>query len=67
MKTYKIDGRYYILPDTIREMEAEIERLREALRPFSAAVFDDNGGVTISTGHITRHDYMAAQRALRGV
>jgi hypothetical protein len=67
MKTYKIDGRYYILPDTIREMEAEIERMRKALRPFSAAVFDDNGDVTISTGHITRHDYMAAQRALRGV
>ena len=39
-------------------------RLEAALRPFNAAVFNDNGDVTISTGHITRGDWLALIKAM---
>jgi hypothetical protein len=48
---------------TLREREAEIERLRAALKPFAACVFNDNGDVTISTGHLTTQDWLVAKRA----
>ena len=41
--------------------------LVEALRPFTACVFNDNGDVTIDTGHLTRVDWLkmcAAAKAL---
>lgn len=44
---------------------AAFEQMREALRPFEAAVFNDNGDVTISTGHITRADWLALAAALK--
>lgn len=47
------------------EAADEIERLRKALRPFSAAVFNDNGDVTISTGHLTTQDWLGAHAALK--
>lgn len=37
----------------------------DALRPFAAAVFNDNGDVTISTGHLTKGDYLTAAKVLR--
>lgn len=45
-------------------LRADNERLRAALRPFSAAYYNDNGDVTISTGHIRTADYKAAHNAL---
>lgn len=44
---------------------AAFEQMREALRPFEATVFNDNGDVTISTGHITRADWLALAAALK--
>lgn len=43
----------------------EVEKLREKLRPFHAAVFNDNGDVTVSTGHIEIGDWLALYRATR--
>jgi hypothetical protein len=44
----------------------EAERLRAALEPFAAAVFNDNGDMTISP--VTdRHAYSKAYFAVRGV
>lgn len=45
---------------------SDIERIAEleaALRPFAACVFNDNGDVTISTGHLKTDDYMRAKSA----
>lgn len=36
--------------------------LEAALRPFSVAVYNDNGDVTISTGHLTTQDWLRARR-----
>jgi hypothetical protein len=44
----------------LRDYAAEVTLLRKVLRPFKAAVFNDNGSVTISTGHITSQDYINA-------
>jgi hypothetical protein len=44
----------------LRDYETEVTLLRKVLRPFKAAVFNDNGSVTISTGHITSQDYINA-------
>lgn len=43
--------------------QARIARLDDALKPFAAAVFNDNGDVTISTGHIVSEDYSRAAAA----
>lgn len=42
----------------------ENERLREGLRTFAAAVYNDNGDVTISTAHLRTGDYMKARALL---
>jgi hypothetical protein len=47
----------------LSEQEAEIKRLREALKPFSDAVYNDNGDVTIT--HPDCYAYMRAQAALK--
>lgn len=52
------------LVESLSVSEAEVARLREALRPFDAAVFNDNGDVTISTGHITRKHWLDLAAAL---
>lgn len=38
---------------------------REALKPFAACVFNDNGDITIDTSHLRTADYVAAKKALR--
>ncbi len=42
----------------------EVLALVKAARPFYAAVFNDNGDVTISTGHITTGDWLALDAAI---
>jgi hypothetical protein len=37
---------------------------KEALRPFAACVFNDNGDITIDTSHLRTEDYMRAKSAL---
>ena len=39
-----------------------LEEFMEVLRPFSIAVFNDNGDVTVSSGHISTEDYFKAYR-----
>ena len=39
--------------------------LVEALRPFDACMFTDNGDVTISTGHLSAKDWLRLRAALR--
>jgi len=45
--------------------DERVKALVDALRPFSAAVFNDNGDVTISTGHLKRQDWLKLRAALR--
>lgn len=62
-----IDVSGHVIVKPVRDWHGqadEIERLRAALRPFAAAWYNDNGDVTISTGHITRADYARANDAL---
>lgn len=47
--------------------DARVTALVEALRPFSACVFNDNGDVTISTGHLGRGDWLALDRAAKAL
>jgi hypothetical protein len=42
----------------------KVQALVDAARPFRAAVFNDNGDVTISTGHITTRDWLRLDAAL---
>jgi hypothetical protein len=37
---------------------------KEALRPFAACIFNDNGDITIDTSHLRTEDYMRAKSAL---
>ncbi|HEY4136454.1 MAG TPA: hypothetical protein VGO34_14715 [Alphaproteobacteria bacterium] len=53
--------------DALRTTDAaqgRIAALEVALRPFDACVFNDNGDVTISTGHLTDYDWLKLRRAL---
>ena len=57
------------MQDEIASLRAEVEKYREALdkleqatRPFAAAVFNDNGDVTISTGHLRTSDWLRLDR-----
>lgn len=43
-------------------LNARIAELEAALRPFAAAAYNDNGDVTISTGHLTPQDWLRARR-----
>jgi hypothetical protein len=45
--------------------EQKIERLRKALKPFSDAVFNDNGDVTVDHSVATHDDYWNAYCAMR--
>ena len=45
----------------------EVRELVEAVRPFYAAVFDDNGDVTVSTGHITTRDWIRLKTAFNAI
>ncbi|WP_191970112.1 hypothetical protein [Methylobacterium planeticum] len=45
----------------------ENTRLREAARPFSACVFDDNRDVSISTSNLMKHDRIRLDRAVSGL
>lgn len=51
--------------ELMAEAADEIDRLRLTLRPFAAAYYDENGDVTISTGHISHANYRAASDALK--
>ena len=58
----------YVRADLCDPMQDErVKRLVGALRPFSAAVFNDNGDVTISTGHLKRQDWLKLRAALRAL
>lgn len=39
--------------------------LVDAARPFDACMFNDNGDVTISTGHLSSRDWLRLRAALR--
>jgi hypothetical protein len=54
------------VPPTEWELRAakEIEKLRKALRPFAACVFNDNGDVTYDFSHAKPEDYWKAYRSL---
>jgi len=45
----------------------EVRALVDAAKPFYAAVFNDNGDVTISTGHITTADWLRLDAAMPGI
>lgn len=51
--------------DFTSRIRHENERLREALKPFSDAVFNDNGDMTIDLGLATSDDYVRAYFAYR--
>ena len=40
---------------------------KEALRPFAACIFNDNGDITIDTSHLRTEDYMRAKSALASI
>ena len=46
--------------------DPRVVALVEALRPFAACVFNDNGDVTISTGHLTMRDWLRLCEAAKG-
>ena len=54
----------YVRADLAPTSDERVKRLVEAARPFSAAVFNDNGDVTISTGHLKRQDWLKLRAAL---
>lgn len=57
-----------LLLETMNELNARrlrIAALEAALRPFGAAVYNDNVDVTISYGHIDVGDWMRARRVLK--
>jgi hypothetical protein len=45
------------------QLRARLHEAEKALRPFAGCVFNDNGDVTVSTGHLTTHDWLTAKRA----
>lgn len=47
-----------------KKKEQRIAELEAALRPFASAAYNDNGDVTISTGHIRTEDWLRAKRAI---
>lgn len=51
------------LRSAMREAWVEIERLRAALKPFSNAVYNDNGDVTITPA--SHHDYCRARKIFK--
>ena len=53
--------------DCAPTQDERVRALVESLRPFSAAVFNDNGDVTISTGHLKRQDWLKLRAALRAL
>lgn len=65
MQPLQIDAFAEGLEKGRRESAHEIERLRAALKPFAAKVFNDNGDITYS-GRATSTDYLRAYKALNG-
>lgn len=47
--------------------DAMVERMRAALRPFSDAVFNDNGDLTVDLGAATHDDFVRAYFAYRAL
>lgn len=47
-----------------RNQSPDVTALVEALRPFDCCVFNDNGDVTVSTGHLKTTDWLRLARAL---
>ena len=52
----------YVRADLLPTLSAA---LVDAVMPFYAAVFNDNGDVTIDTGHLTTSDWLKLDRAVR--
>ena len=50
---------------TLDAKNAEIARLRAALKPFADSVFNDNGDMTVSMSHPTYDNYCDAYFAMR--
>lgn len=51
--------------EAIPKLEAEIEQLQAALKPFADCVHNDNGDVTVTYGLAVPHDYFRAYCVLR--
>ena len=49
----------------IDAMRARIAELERALRPFAAAVYNDNGDVTITTSRIDHDDWFRAYKVYK--
>lgn len=54
-----------VLTGKLTASQAEVERLREALRPFAACVFDDNGDFRVDASFADYDEFIAAYRALQ--
>ena len=52
--------------DIFEKHDAEVARLRAALKPFAAAVFNDNGDMTIDHAGIGIDQFAAAYFAMKG-
>ena len=51
--------------EEIRQLKADKERLREALKPFADAVFNDNGDITVSPSQARYDHFCDAYFAMR--
>ena len=54
-------------PDATPGVPDSVRALLDAVRPFYACVFNDNGDVSISTGNLTVHHWLALDRAFHAV
>lgn len=47
--------------------EAKFAALMKAARPFYAAIYNDNGDITTSTGHISTRDWRELDAAMKAL
>ncbi len=52
-------------PEVIDTYKARITELEKALRPFAAAVYNDNGDVTVTTSNIHHAQWLHAYDVYR--
>jgi len=50
---------------TVVGLEAEVDRLKEALRPFADCIFNNNHDITVDTSRIHSQHYIDAYWAMR--
>lgn len=65
MAKWICEGLNALYPDALVNHDPIATSVIEALRPFAACVFNDNGDVTITTSHLRTIDYVRAKLAMR--